>query len=323
MTAVVLVVLALAAVLLAIAWRHRDRLRRATHDGARALAGAELPRAAEVVVPGELPPAQPRPVVLVHGFLGFDQIRIPGLRIDYFRGIARHLDACGVVVHTVALPMIASVPARAKVLADFINGLPHERVDVIAHSLGGLDSRWAITHLGLAKKVASLVTIGTPHRGTPLANLAALGPLPLARKLIGAVGINWRAIDWLTTEALERFNREVPDAPGVRYACIVAGPRNENARIPLPMLPLYSYLRRVGGANDGIVPLDSQVWGEVIGEIDAHHWQQVGWHATFRRPEFDARAFYAELIARVQGRALPAGPNAPLLLTAPARAETA
>src|SRR5215211_3350242 len=111
MAAAVLVVLALVAlVAAAIVWNRRDRLRRATRSGAKALAGAELPRAAEIVVPGELPPAAPRPVVLVHGFLGFDQIRIPGLRIDYFRGITRHLDACGVVVHTVALPMIASVP---------------------------------------------------------------------------------------------------------------------------------------------------------------------------------------------------------------------
>jgi triacylglycerol lipase len=319
---VVLVLLALA-LAVALAWSKSPWYLRRLRDGAEELARANLPPAAEVIVPGELPPAEPRPVVLVHGFMGFDQIRVPGLRIDYFRGIARHLDACGVKVHTVRLPKLASVPERAKVLADFVQGLGCDRVDVIAHSLGGLDARWALAHLGLSKKVASLVTIGTPHRGTPLADLAVRGPLPLARKLIGALGVDTAAIDWLTTEALERFNREVPDVPGVRYACIVAGPRTEVVRVPVAMMPLHAYLRKVSGANDGIVPLDSQVWGEVLGEIEAHHWEQVGWHATLRRAGFDASAFYADLIARLQNRALPAGPTAkaPLLLAAPAHIE--
>ncbi len=308
------------AVAAAIAGRwaiHQARLRRATRAGATALGRAELPAAAEVVVPGPLPVPAPRPVVLVHGILGFDQIRVPGLRVDYFRGIARHLDACGVVVHTVRLPKLASVPARARILADFILGLDCDRVDVIAHSLGGLDARWAIAHLGLAGKIASLVTIGTPHRGTPVADLAVRGPFHLARKLIGAVGLDTAALDWLTTDALERFNRDVPDAPGVRYACVTAGSRESSRHIPFALLPVHAYLRRSWGPNDGLVPVDSQVWGEVIGEIEADHWAQVGWYATLRRG-FDATAFYANLIARLQNRALPAGPDqARLLLTAP------
>ena len=40
-----------------------------------------------------------------------------------------------------------------------------EKVNIIAHSKGGLDSRWAISKLGLAPHVASLTTINTPHRG--------------------------------------------------------------------------------------------------------------------------------------------------------------
>jgi triacylglycerol lipase len=320
---VVLVLLALVASAGLWAWRrgHLHHLQRLIRRGAVALARTELPPAAEIVVPGELPVVQPRPVVLVHGILGFDQIRVPGLKVDYFRGIARHLDSCGVVVHTVRLPKLASVPARAKILADFITGLEVKqgdgKVDLIAHSLGGLDARWAIAHLGLASKVASLVTIGTPHRGTPVADLAVRGPFDLARKVIGKVGLYTGALDWLTTESLERFNREVPDAPGVRYACVVAGAREPSTRIPLALLPVHAYLRRKYGANDGLVTVDSQVWGEVLGEIEADHWAQVGWYATLRRG-FDAVPFYANLIARLQGRALPAGPDEKrLLLPAP------
>ena len=40
-----------------------------------------------------------------------------------------------------------------------------EKVNIIAHSKGGLDSRYAISILGMDKYTASLTTISTPHRG--------------------------------------------------------------------------------------------------------------------------------------------------------------
>ena len=62
------------------------------------------------------------------------------------------------------------------------------KVNIIAHSMGGLDARYAIAKLGLADRVASLVTIGTPHLGTPLANLGArLSDLLRLKSLLGRV----------------------------------------------------------------------------------------------------------------------------------------
>ena len=40
-----------------------------------------------------------------------------------------------------------------------------EKVNIIAHSKGGLDSRYAISCLGMDKYVATLTTINTPHYG--------------------------------------------------------------------------------------------------------------------------------------------------------------
>lgn len=45
-----------------------------------------------------------------------------------------------------------------------------EKVNIIAHSKGGLDCRYAITHLGLDRYVASLTTVNTPHRGCEFAD---------------------------------------------------------------------------------------------------------------------------------------------------------
>jgi triacylglycerol lipase len=243
----------------------------------------------------------PLPVILVHGLFGFDRIGVPGARLHYFRGIVAHLETLGCHAHAVRLPGAASVPERAQRLVDKIVALDHPRVDIIAHSLGGLDARYALAHLGLAKYVRALVTVGTPHRGTPIADLATDGPLGLARRAIGAI-VPMTAVDWLSTAALERFNREVPDATGVRYACVVGGIRRDDTPIALALQPAHAYLRRVAGANDGLVPIASQYWGETLAEIEADHFAQVGWHLGVRS-SFDALGLYAFVVARLGDRA--------------------
>jgi triacylglycerol lipase len=245
-------------------------------------------------IPGPISAARrrPLPVVLVHGLFGFDKIA----RFHYFRGIAGHLSSLGCPTQAVRLPAAKSVPERARVLVDAIAALPGERFDLIAHSLGGLDARYALAKLGLADRVRSLVTIGTPHRGTPLADLAAAGgPLALARKAIATIGVPLAAIDWLSTAALERFNADVLDAPNVRYACVVGGITSTAA---LPLSAAHAYLKSVAGPNDGLVPVSSQYWGETLAEIDADHFQQIGWRIAVRHT-FDALGLYAFVVARL------------------------
>lgn len=237
------------------------------------------------------------PVVLVHGLFGFDRVGLPGLRVHYFRGIVEHLESLGCHAHTVRLPRAAAVPDRAKALVEKIEALGHERVDIIAHSLGGLDARYAIAKLGLSSRVRSLVTIGTPHHGTPLANWAHAGPLALARKAIRLIGIPLHALDWLTPTALEKFNAEIQNVPGVRYACVVGGVRDAPPAISI--VASHAYLKRVAGPNDGFVPNSSQYWGETIAEINADHFEQVGWRLTVTRGSFDALALYAYIVARL------------------------
>jgi triacylglycerol lipase len=268
--------------------------------------------------PGLAERGPPLPVVLVHGLYGFDRIGVPGVRVEYFRGIAAHLETLGCHAHAVRLPRAQSVPARAQKLVEAIEALPHERIDLIAHSLGGLDARYALAHLGLARRVRAVVTIGTPHRGTPLADVVLKGPLGWAHGVLRAAGLPTEAIAWLGTEALERFNREVRDAPGVRYACVVGGVRRAGTPVPLPLVPAHAYLRRAAGPNDGLVPISSQYWGETLAEIEADHFAQVGWRVGLGHT-FDALGLYAFIVARLGD----APGAAPLLGADPARASAA
>lgn len=253
----------------------------------------ELPSSAAVEAIVEAVPALPgptrHPIVLVHGFAGFDSIRLGRERHDYFRGIRKRLEELGHVVEVVRLPPLAGVENRARRLADQVRALGSTRVNLVAHSMGGLDARYAITKLGLADCVASLTTVGTPHRGTPIAN----GTKHLAGWLrrLGAEGI-WD----VSTHRMLEFNRDVPDVPEVEYFSYVSSVDPHARETPMLLKPA---LFLMGSPSDGLVPLESQRWGSVAGELAVDHWGQIGWSRGF-----DAAALYEQIALRLWQRGL-------------------
>jgi triacylglycerol lipase len=239
------------------------------------------------------------PVVLAHGLLGFDELRVVGTRTDYFRGLKTELGQLGCAIHRCRVAPTASVAARAASLAAFVTALDARRVNLVAHSMGGLDARYAIARLGLRNRVASLVTIGTPHQGTPLADAAT--SLAARAGLLAAlrrVGVNVEAFHDLTTAAMERFNEEVPDARGVHYACVVGAPERKRDVSPI-LVPTFAWLRESAGGNDGMVPAESQRWGDVLRVVPADHFAQIGWSRRF-----DAAALYSEILTELRALGL-------------------
>lgn len=253
-------------------------------------AGAAAPRPERVLEPclaPRAPPARTRhPIVLVHGLFGFDRIGVGRATSDYFRGVRVHLEALGNEVFVVRLPPRASIAERAASLTEQVERLRARRVNLLAHSMGGLDARYAISRLGLSSRVASLTTIGTPHRGTPIAD--GVGPL-LAR--LGVAG----ALD-VGTRRMSAFNRDVPDVDGIDYLCVVAAAERALARAsPLAWPGLWL----LGSASDGLVPSASQSWGVVLDEVRADHWAQIGWSR-----HFDALGFYERILIELSSRGL-------------------
>ena len=232
-------------------------------------------------VPVRRVPHLRHPIVLAHGVFGFDEIAVAGRRHRYFRNIAEELTVPGLEFYRPRVAPTAPISVRAGTLVKLLRSLPGDRFNVIAHSMGGLDARFAIARLGLADRIASLVTIGAPHRGTPLADS------PFARATARLVGV--AALADLAPQAVERFNRAVPDVEGVAYCSVVAASHLLQTN---PLLwPTHLYLSAHGGKNDGIVPQASQRWGNVLREIEADHWAQVGWSLRF-----DAVALYEEIL---------------------------
>src|SRR5436853_4752530 len=157
-------------------------------------------------VPARHAPRLRHPVVLAHGVFGFDEIAVAGRRHRYFRNIAEELAAPGLEFYRPRVAPVAPISVRAGTLVKLLRSLPGDRFNVIAHSMGGLDARFAIARLGLADRIASLVTIGAPHHGTPLADA------PFDRATARLLGV--AALDALAPHALWRFNRAVPGVEG-------------------------------------------------------------------------------------------------------------
>jgi triacylglycerol lipase len=72
---------------------------------------------------------------------------------------------------------LGDIADTSTALAAFVDSVRAQsgaaRVDLVGHSQGGLVGRYFVKNLGGAAEVDSLVSLGTPHYGTALANLAA------------------------------------------------------------------------------------------------------------------------------------------------------
>jgi triacylglycerol lipase len=218
------------------------------------------------------------PIVLAHGLLGFAQLAVRRVTLaTYFRRVPQLLADAGNRVITPAVPPTGSIARRAEALEAAIgNHAGSEPVHVIAHSMGGLDARFMITHRGMAGRVLSLTTIGTPHRGTALADRG----VDLAEQT-GVFGwlrrspIDHEAFEDLRTDACARFNETTPDAPGVRYFSVAGNKRRHEMLYALRFS--HDVIAPAEGPNDGLVSVRSAQWGEFLGEWNCDHVNQVGW----------------------------------------------
>lgn len=248
-------------------------------------------------IPRRKGPLLRHPVVLAHGILGFDELKIGPIKSKYFRGVGARLEKLGTKVYSFRVHPTATVASRAAELAKAVEAIDSDRVNIVAHSMGGLDARYLASRLAMSKRVASIVTVGTPHRGTPLADLGAGLWLvaPATKLLLEKGGFDAHGLLELTTAKMKRFNEEVPDQEGVFYGCWLA--RSSFRTLNPMLLPTWQVLKLKAGENDGLVPVSSQLWGETCGEIEADHWGQVGWALGFDAPQFYENVV-SDLIAR-------------------------
>ena len=249
------------------------------------------------------------PVVLMHGFGLLAVIR----RNGHLHDVAMHLRQHGVRAFAPNVAPYDCISARAAMWAERIDRVLEEceadEVNLIAHSMGGLDARYLISRMGYHDRVASLTTISTPHRGTPIAEIVLQQPERLrewaaevvdwlgANALVdGSSNVRQAVLELTPTFVQETFNPATPDHPTVQYWSYTgcAG-RGATASINPLLAPLNLLVYSREGPNDGYISCTSSAWGTCLGSLDADHMRQIGL-PTSRNGSFDTFAFYCNLV---------------------------
>ena len=208
------------------------------------------------------------PILLVHG-TGFRD----WTRLGYWGRIPELLRQRGAAVYFGQQDGWATVEDNARCLARRVDQILAEtgceKLNLIAHSKGGLDARYLISSLGYGDRAASLTTVSTPHRGSR--TMDALDRLPRwVFRLLGVFVNGWYRLigdaspDFcgvcrqFTTAWAEAFNQQNPDVPGVLYqswAGAMAGARSD-----LFLWWSNLIINRMEGENDGLVTVESARW---------------------------------------------------------------
>ena len=252
------------------------------------------------------------PLLMVHGVF-FRDYRF----LNYWGRIPDELIRNGATVYYGEHQSAASVDDSARELEQrilqIIRETGCEKLNVIAHSKGGLDMRTAIAKTSAARHVASLTTINTPHRGCEFADYL-LEKIPEAQQKVVENTYNsaakklgdtdpdfMAAVTDLTFAACSRRNEVVKDVGGVYYqsvGSVMAKP--SSGRFPLNMT--YHLVNLFDGKNDGLVGEKSFPWGSRFQMLSAPGKRGIshGDMIDLNRENidgFDVREFYVQLAA--------------------------
>ena len=263
------------------------------------------------------------PILLVHGvfFRDFDHF-------NYWGRTPKELERNGAKLFYGEHESASPVPESARQIADKVIQIIREencgKVNIIAHSKGGLDTRYAVSMLGIAPYVASVTTVNTPHRGCEFADYL-LGKAPQKLRDSVAAGYNAAlrkigdfhpdfisAVTDLTASKCRELNREMSGFDMRSHGIFTQSigsvlSRPEGGRFPLNMS--YMLVKAFDGKNDGLVGEGSFRWGEKYTFIETPNKRGVS-HGDIidlnreNIPGFDVREFFVELVSDLKNRGL-------------------
>jgi triacylglycerol lipase len=248
------------------------------------------------------------PIVLHHGLLGSGDIAIGPVRLSYFRGIDRAIASRGHPIIVSRVHPTGPIELRARQLKiNIIKGLKQQKLPrdarciVIAHSMGGLDARYMIAELGMADRVAALLSITTPHRGSPYADWCVqnLGEKLGCGRLLKLMGLDVRAISDLTTASCRQFNRAIQNVVGVQYFSVSAA--RPWHRVPPWAIHAHKIVADAEGDNDCVVSVKSSTWGTHLGVWPADHFHAINHRLVmeFVEPTGDIVPYWMRAVEKV------------------------
>lgn len=257
------------------------------------------------------------PVLLVHGVF-FRDSKV----FNYWGRIPKELEQNGATIFYGKHPAAASIADCAESIKKRIEEITTqtgaEKVNIIAHSKGGLDCRYALSKLGVSDRVASLTTVNTPHTGCLFADyLLTKIPTDIQNKIaktyntalekLGEENPDFMAaVTDLTDAHCGALNAEMPVPEGVycqSVGSVIA--KASGGRFPLNFS--YYLVKHFSGENDGLVSESAFKWGEKYTLLRPTKRNGIS-HADIidlnraNIQGFDVREFYVDLVNDLKNR---------------------
>lgn len=214
------------------------------------------------------------PIVLVHGIAIKDL-----LFIKSFGRIDKNLTNEGFKVYKSKIDGFGTVENNAKILKDEILEILKienvDKVNIIAHSKGGLDSKYMIQNLGMEEHVQSLTTLCTPHKGSPIASNILRLPNWLLKFIAFWINFWYRIFgdkkpDSLTVCKELALSKEIEDETFMvsnKIYCQSYSTKMDKAKddfvMGIPLIFFHHFSKDV--ESDGLVGKDSTKFGEYKG----------------------------------------------------------
>lgn len=245
------------------------------------------------------------PFILVHGIVLKD--------IKFFKAFGRIekiLKQAGLTVYTAKTDGFGTVENNAAQLKEEVLRVlaaeGAEKVNIIAHSKGGLDARYMIERLGAENTVASLTTLCTPHKGSQIATKILRLPKFLTKIIAFWVNLVYRIFGDKNPDSLSvcKQLQSITDVGGDtlnfsdKVYCQSYSATMKRSRDDFIMgIPLMFSKRFEKDFSDGLVSVESAKFGEYRGnclEESVSHSEIVDFMARRKKKE-KIYAFYRQL----------------------------
>ncbi len=248
------------------------------------------------------------PIVLVHG--------IAAKELKFFKAfglIERNLKKAGFDVSTAPTDGFGSIESNGEQLSTHIKKLLFEtgaeKVNLIGHSKGGLDSRYVASSAEMEGKIASITCLCSPHQGSRIASrlysLPKIIKYPIAcflhtfYKLLGDKNPDvltvCRQLSYVPEGVPELSNSKIPEGVFAQSYSATMDKSRDDFIMTIPHL--FSKIIEKEPETDGLVTKESAKFGEFRGDCSegsVSHAEMAGF-SLHKKKRAEVYAFYIQL----------------------------
>lgn len=246
------------------------------------------------------------PIILVHGIALKD--------VKFFKAFGRIeniLKAKGNIVYTSETDGFGTIENNAqqlkKQILEVLETHKVDKVNLICHSKGGLDSLYMIENLNMEEHIASLTSLSTPYKGSPIANFLLKLPKFLVRLLAFWINFIYKIFKDTNPDAYtvcmqlkekESLEKETLNTNSNIYVQSYSSTLKKSRDDFIMGIPLLYFKYSKKGDSDGMVSKESSRFGEFKGDMfedSISHAEMVDFTLNKKKKE-KVYAFYLKVV---------------------------